>query len=78
MWHRSELYQSQWWKCYNNQSKSNSLFQYSKLYKLDSKTNFIYNFLIEMPELPAKWNSPYLSPRILEWDESSLPMKINT
>jgi hypothetical protein len=31
-----------------------------------------------MPVLPAKWNSPYLSPHISEWDESSLFMKINT
>jgi hypothetical protein len=31
-----------------------------------------------MPELPVEWNSPCLSPCILEWDESSLPMKIKT
>jgi hypothetical protein len=31
-----------------------------------------------MPKLPTKWNSPYLSPHILEWHESSLPVKINT
>jgi hypothetical protein len=34
--------------------------------------NFICNFCKEMPKLPAKLNSPYLSPYILEWNESSL------
>jgi hypothetical protein len=72
MQHRSEFYQLQWWECCNNQSKPISLFQYSKLWKLGSKTNFICNFSKEMPELPTKWNSQYLSCHISEWDESSL------
>jgi hypothetical protein len=40
--------------------------------------NFVCNFCKKIPELPAKSNSQYLSLHSLEWDESNLPMKINT
>jgi hypothetical protein len=50
-----------------NQSKLKAPL-YGEFEKMVFETNFICNFCVGMPELPRKYNSPYLSPHISKWN----------